>query len=178
MEIRSPSNEPSRPTRLSTDITRLNRETIRQGTPEPVDAEDLRAKLARQKEIEAQRIAAAREAYVSKRAQLARDKMERVQDAREKAAERPSLARETYLAERAQNARDVLAGKNSQDDADRISLSETSLRLRAHAARAGQGAEDESRAARIAELRARHESGDLNTDELIARAAFKLLSGE
>ncbi len=203
MEIRSPSNEPSRPAQSASDITRLNREAIRKRMPEPLDAEDMRAELARQQEQEAQRIAAARQAYKAERAQNAREKRsERAHDAREKAlasqdqvraasadpaeapagqpsrAERLQNAREAYLAERAQNARDVLAAKGAQDSTDRISLSETSLRLRAHAARGGQGVEDETRAARIAELRELHQSGSLNTDELIARAAFKLLSGE
>ena len=57
---------------------------------------------------------------------------------------------------------------------DKLSLSDTTLRLQADAA-SSEGSGEESR---IAELRRRVENASLNTDELIAKAAYKLLSGD
>ena len=212
MEIRSNAFEPARPSLPSADITRPNRETIERRTPEPSNPEDVRARLAQQKQVLAERAAAARQAQLAERAQNAREtlKAQRVANARaqlagEDAAVRPAAAdsgeaapgasqaeraasvREALLAERAQNARakklseraqgarESLLQQRIEGARDKVSLSETSLRLRAQAAREPDGAE---RAERVSELRALHQQGALNTDELIARAAYKMLSGE
>ena len=87
-------------------------------------------------------------------------KAERAHRARDKRFDRIANAREKVL-ERLGNT------------ADKVSLSETTLRLRADIEPA-----DPTRTERLAELRSQVQQGTLNTDELIARAAFKLLSGE
>lgn len=104
-------------------------------------------------------------------------------------AERAQLARESMLAERAGGARDQIALTSQRADGarvqlfergenarDKVSLSDTSMRLRADAALPSH--EDPARAEHVAELRSLHQQGRLNTDELIARAAFHMLSGE
>ena len=58
---------------------------------------------------------------------------------------------------------------------DKLSLSDTTLRLQADAA-TSEGEDVGSR--NLAEIRKRVENASLNTDELIAKAAYKLLSGE
>ena len=197
MEIRSNSFEPLRRGANPADITRPNRETIDKSTPAPKSSEDVRTRLSderREADLRSERLQAAR----AKRA-------DRIRNAREKRIERfgkalakhsvqeetpkatPSRADSVELsegiatkAERAHNARDKrferianALARHPENGADKVSLSETTLRLRADIAPG-----DPARADRVAELRSLHEQGTLNTDELIARAAFKLLSGE
>src|SRR5687767_12044601 len=59
MEIRSNSFDASRQPPLSADITRPIRDSIERGTPEPADAEDVRAQVARNKAELAARMEAA-----------------------------------------------------------------------------------------------------------------------
>jgi anti-sigma28 factor (negative regulator of flagellin synthesis) len=103
------------------------------------------------------------------------------------AAERARMADEALEAERASGARDQLALQAQRAEAarallseraggarDQLALSETSMRLRADA----QPADEAARAERVAELKALFQQGRLNTDELVARASYNLLSGE
>jgi hypothetical protein len=224
MEIRSNSFDASRQPPLSADITRPIRDSIERGTPEPADAEDVRAQVARNKAELAARMEAAAKQLAGERAKGAREKhAERLANARTKAndsapvaqaadvvdirpeaasvsqAERAQNARESMLADRAQHVRDSMHlvseraenaravqhraeaarevhGDRAEQARDKVSLSDTGLRLRAHAARDER--EDAVRAERVDELRTLHRQGRLNTDELIARAAYHLLSGE
>jgi anti-sigma28 factor (negative regulator of flagellin synthesis) len=82
------------------------------------------------------------------------------------------MAGQALLAERAAAAR--LVSERAAGARDKLSLSETSLRLRADA----QPADDAARAERVAELKSLYQQGRLNTDELVARAAYHMLSGE
>jgi len=56
---------------------------------------------------------------------------------------------------------------------DKLSLSDTTLRMQADVASSGEESQS-----RIADLRRRVENASLTTDELIAKAAYKLLSGD
>ena len=92
-------------------------------------------------------------------------------------AEQANSVQANLIAERAQAARGRHEAAETHQRAmaarDRLSLSETTLRLQADAAPGNNPGSE-----RVAELRALHQAGALNTEELIARAAFKLLSGE
>jgi len=214
MEIRSNSFDPAHRPFPQGDITRPNRETIERGTPEPIDADDVRAHLARHKHEaleKAKRAKAARAEHETdekaQRATAARGKHElaenadRIRLARARAqggdeqspesardpveirsgparqAEQARSAQEGLIAQRAHAARERYEAQETHERAmaarDKLSLSDTTLRLQAEVAPA-----ESARGERIAELRALHQTGALNTDELIARAAFKLLSGE
>jgi anti-sigma28 factor (negative regulator of flagellin synthesis) len=102
-------------------------------------------------------------------------------------AERARMADEAQESERALGARDQASLQAQRAEAaralltdrasgarDKISLSETSMRLRADA----QPSDEAARAERVAELKAHFQQGRLNTDELVARAAYHMLSGE
>jgi anti-sigma28 factor (negative regulator of flagellin synthesis) len=200
MEIRSNSFEPLRRGANPADITRPNRETIDKSTPEPRSPEDVRAHLAeerREADLRSQRLQAAREKRAD-RVHNARDKrIERfgnalakhsgqeeapaatpqrsdsidIEDGIASKAERAHRARDKRF-DRIANAREKVLERMGSTS-DKVSLSETTLRLRADIEPA-----DPTRAGRLAELRSQVQQGTLNTDELIARAAFKLLSGE
>ena len=206
MQIRSNSYDPSQRPFPQADITRTNREAIDRGTPEPDSAKDVRARLARHKHEaaekadraqaarqrhedaeKAQRATAARQkheaAEKSNRARLARERDQgqgdRV-DLETGGASRNEQARslqESLIAQRASAARQkheaAEVSQRAQAARDKLSLSDTTLRLRSAVA-----PDDAARSERLAELRGLHQAGALNTDELIARAAFKLLSGE
>lgn len=207
MEIRNNSSRPQ-PARNQADFTRPNREAIERGTPDVADirAELARSKAqhaarmeaAEQKEhaqrieaarnVHAQRVAGARSAEQRAAAAPApaSDSVEIAADvAGASQAERARMANEALETERAQGARDQLAlqaeraeaaralADRAQGARDQLALSETGLRLRAGA----QGA-DEARAERVAELKALFQQGRLNSDELVARAAYHLMSGE
>lgn len=205
MEIRNDSFE-AQPAKRIADFTRPNREAIKRGTPgiEDIRAQQARAKAEHAARMEAaegkelaQRIDAARTVHAqrlsgARRAddatQPAADTVEIAPDAVE--AERADLARtatEELEAERASGARDQLSLQTERAEAarallaeragaarDKLSLSDTSLRLRADA----EPADGSARAERVAELKALFQQGRLNTDELVARASYHLLSGE
>lgn len=192
MEIRNNSFK-GQPARNQADFTRPNREAIERGTP---DVEDIRAKQARARAEHAARVEAAEAKENAQRIDAARNvHAERVASARvvEQRAgaassqdvvdiaadvaqaddvERERMAGQALLAERAAAAR--LVSERAAGARDKLSLSETSLRLRADA----QPADDAARAERVAELKSLHQQGRLNTDELVARAAYHMLSGE
>lgn len=192
MEIRNNSFK-GQPARNQADFTRPNREAIERGTP---DVEDIRTKQARARAEHAARVEAAEAKENAQRIDAARNvHAERVASARvvEQRAgaassqdvvdiaadvaqaddvERERMAGQALLAERAAAAR--LVSERAAGARDKLSLSETSLRLRADA----QPADDAARAERVAELKSLHQQGRLNTDELVARAAYHLLSGE
>jgi hypothetical protein len=192
MEIRNNSFK-GQPARNQADFTRPNREAIERGTP---DVEDIRAQQARARAEHAARMEAAEAKENAQRIDAARSvHAERVASARvvEQRAgaassqdvvdiaadvaqaddvERERMAGQALLAERAAAAR--LVSERAAGARDKLSLSETSLRLRADA----QPADDAARAERVAELKSLYQQGRLNTDELVARAAYHMLSGE
>lgn len=207
MDIRNTPSSPKPSGHNLADFTRPNRDAIERGTPdvEDIRAQLARTKAqqaARQEAADekqlAQRIDAARSTH-AERVAAARQKEARkagaqgdvvdidpaVADA--SGAEREQMAEEARLAERAQNARNQIAeearrafsargqlAERAEGARDKLSLSDTSLRLRADA----QPADEASRAERVAELKSLFQQGRLNTDELVARAAYNLLSGE
>lgn len=202
MEIRNNSFN-AQPAKKVADFTRPNREAIQRGTP---DVEDIRAEQARAKAQHAARMEAAEEKQAAQRIDAARAvHAERVANARQveerrsatatgdvvdiapDQAERARRTDEALESERALGARDQLALQAERAEAarallsdrasgarDKLSLSETSIRLRADV----QPNDEAARAERVAELKANFQQGRLNTDELVARAAYHMLSGE
>ena len=207
MDIRNTPSSPKPSGHNLADFTRPNRDAIERGTPDAADIraklartraeQAARLQAAEEKQL-AERIDSARAVH-AERIDAARQT-----EARKDAAggdvvdidpavadvaseERADLAAQAELAERAEAARDQLAlegrrafnarealGQRAANARDELSLSETSVRLRADA----QPADEASRAERVAELRSLYQQGRLNTDELVARAAYNLLSGE
>lgn len=207
MEIRNDSFK-AQPAKNQADFTRPNREAIERGTPDTEDirAETARAKADQAARMEAaeakqtaqridaarvkhaERVASARQLEQRKAATAGGDVVDIAPElAGADQAARARLADEALESERAQGARDQLALQAERAGAaraklsdrasaarDELSLSETSLRLRADA----QPSDDTARAERVAELKARFQEGSLNTDELVAQAAYHMLSGE
>jgi len=90
-------------------------------------------------------------------------------------SDRAADVRAAQLAERSQGAREHRADRIG-NARDQVELSETSMRARARASERANLASE--KAERLHELRNQFDSGTLNTKELIAKAAFKMLSGE
>lgn len=204
MEIRS-NFDPARRPYPQADITRPNRETIDRETPEPVNPSDVRARLARERREAlqlAKRIKNARQQVKAQdgdnpqRADKARaetSKAHRISQAREGLAEEAPrvdsaevASAPVDLSERIKNARQkhlavqgrqrleaVALHERAMNARDKLSLSDTTLRLQADAA-----STSEDGSSRIADLRRRVENASLTTDELLSKAAFKLLSGD
>ena len=207
MEIRNNSFK-AQPAKHIADFTRPNREAIERGTPgvddiraqqarakaeqaarlEAAEAKELAQRIDAARNVHAQRVAAARRTGERSGTAATEDTLDIAPDVAEAdQAERAGMAREALEAERAAGARDQLALQAQRAEAarallaeraggarDKLSLSETSLRLRADA----QPADEAARAERVAELKALFQQGRLNTDELVARASYHLLSGE
>lgn len=193
MEIRNNSFK-GQPARNPADFTRPNRDAIERGTP---SVADIRAEQARAKAAQAARLEAAQEQQKAERIDAARNvHAERVGAARQveqrkadalpadvvdigpevaqaDATEGERQAGQALVAERALAAREVLADR-AAGARDKLSLSDTSLRLRADVQPDGEAA----RAERVSELKSLYQQGRLNTDELVARAAYHMLSGE
>ncbi|HVS09101.1 MAG TPA: hypothetical protein VMS76_04435 [Planctomycetota bacterium] len=164
MEIRSnPFDRSSLP---PADITRPNREAIDKSLPEfppekPVEegVETNDAKRALKLRIQNARQDGRERRIANARA----DNLER----------RVANARGEAKAKRIENAR-TEAGKGSPDAVELSRASE----IVADAARPTGASRDAERAGRVQDLKADYVAGKLNTDELIARAAFRMLSGE
>lgn len=171
MEIRSQpiGGSPAEPRRA--DITRSNREAIDKSLPrEPVDGV---AKEVADEAAKAKRVANARDEHAQALAQ-------RIQNAREKHAEalqkRIANAREEAMADRIRNAR---AQHAEPADADVARADKVELSVRGRALSGDiQPKDDGDRQARVREVKRLVDEGKLNTDELIFRAAHKLLGGE
>jgi hypothetical protein len=176
MEIRS--NPFDRSNLPQADITRPNREAIDKSIPEfppekpveeGVETSDakrslkLRIQNARQDARE-RRVANARADHLEQRVANARQ---------EHRAQRIQNARDEAKAQRIANAR-TEAGKGSPDAVELSRASE----IVADAARLTGPSRDAERAERVQDLKTDYVAGKLNTDELIARAAFRMLSGE
>jgi hypothetical protein len=174
MEIRSQpiGGSPAEPRRA--DITRSNRESIDKSIPkEPADgvAKDVANEAAK-----AKRIANARDEHAQALAQ-------RIQNAREKHSEalqkRIANAREEAMADRIRNARAQHADPVDDTSADVAKTDKVELSFRGRALSGDiQPKDDGDRQARVREVKRLVDDGKLNTDELIFRAAHKLLGGE
>ena len=180
MEVRSNSAGGNLPERMRIDITKPTREAIKKSLPDlpasvdsdqtPVDLSK-RIQNARAKEHgeQVQRLQNAREGYSAQMAQRISNAREqamadRIQNARLDRAERVDNARAMDDSERA----DRIANARAQAGQDQLDISANARGLSV----------DDQDSARIEELKQRHEAGSLNVDELIARAAHKLLGGE
>jgi anti-sigma28 factor (negative regulator of flagellin synthesis) len=171
MDIRR--NDSSQPNPLRYDLTRPNRESIKERQPldQPVKTD---ANPSLDPETLAKHVRAARDAYRDQRqVRIANARAEYTERTAPRRAQQVFERRETYraeLKERAQNA----AGAQSSDSLD-ISGDAKQLVDRALSI---AGEADTSRAERLSEIKARFEQGRLSTDELIARAAHRMLGGE
>lgn len=165
----------SQPTSLRYDLTRPNRESIQQRQPldKPVETS---ADPALDPEQAAKAVREARDAYREQR-------QTRISNARAHYTEvnaprfeqQVTNARNEYrvqLDERAKNTSGPQA-----EGADRLDISQVSKRLVDRALEISQSNES-TRSERLAELKSLHDQGRLDTDELIARAAHRMLGGE
>lgn len=133
-------------------------------------------RIANARSLRAERSEGARRQAVAAPADEARPvDLERAERPAVSQAERAADVRAAQLAERAQGAREHRADRIG-NARDQVELSETSMRVRARGSERAQLASE--KAQRLHELRGQFEAGTLNTDELIAKAAFKMLSGE
>ena len=153
MEIR---NQPASQPPQRTDITRPNREAIEKAAPDPVKVtdEDL--------------------ASIRKRGQNYRKKVKqeifehRAHEARKRVTERARKRGQNYR-------KKIKSGIGAAAGPDKVQLSGAAQAL-AHAGKADAASDagDE----RVAELKALYTAGRLNTEDLIARTAFRLLGGD
>ncbi len=170
MEIRKAQSQPSP---LRYDLTKPNRETIEQRQPldKPVETA---ADPAVDPEAAAKAVREAREAYRDERqTRIANARAARTERLAPRFAQQVTAARNEYRAALDQR----LKNTSGAEGADRLEISAESKVL---VDRAKQIAEQDSssRSERLAELKALHEQGKLNTDELVARAAHRMLGGE
>lgn len=173
MDIRKAHSQPSP---LQYDLTRPNREAIKQRHPleKPVEASaDPAAQL--DPEAGADAVREARDAYREQR-------QNRISNARAHYTEvnAPRFAQQVTNARNEYRARLDERAKNTSvppDGADRVDISQTSKRLVDRALEVAQS-NDTTRSERLAELKSLHEQGRLNSEELIARAAHRMLDRE
>ena len=154
------------------DLTRPTREAI-----ESEAAKVAAAMTAKDADSDAANVS------LHKRAKHARANLAEIA-AKEKAAERIDGARERYnekvaFRERVHNARVRLSGdRPSGPDKLQISPEAALLSETAIAPRPQVSQTDDARADQIRQLKSLADSGRLNSDEMIARAAHKMLGGE
>ena len=118
----------------------------------------------------------ARQRYEQARQDAAADSQERVRGARE-ALHRLSEMRAERLRRGREAASDALsqAARKAPESADSVQISDRARILANEETRIDQ---DDARAERVAELKARFEKGELNSRESAERAAANLLRGE
>lgn len=204
MDIRNNPSSPKPSHHNVADFTRPNRDAIERGTPDVEDireriasakAQQLEKRIGEARDKHADRVMAARRNLRAEGTSDSGDVLDidpAVAEIDPAAAEidgleRDPAAEQSRVAARAQAARDKLAenarralaareqlADRAQDARDKLSLSDTSIRLRA----AAQPSDETSRAERVAELKELYQAGRLNSAELVGRAATNLLSGE
>jgi hypothetical protein len=171
MEIRGTHSDDSSASSLRLDITRKNRELIANRTQALSEADEVTTKRDPQAMIDA--VKAARDAY---RAQH----QERIANARAHytknhegvfAAE-VAANRATYNADMEKVLAERYDNTHPKDSADKVDLSSAGKFL------AGIDDADAQRASRVAELKDLFQSGQLPSDDMIARTAYRLLGGE
>ena len=166
MQIRSNPYGSNVPKPGPSDITRPNREGIRE-TVGPIPPEKAAEEIQRPNDGE--RIRNAREA------QRARDLAKRIQNARE-GQRAEQLAKRVQNAREAQRARDLAKRvQNARQGADQVDLS-AGARLIARVE--GPSEDGEARSQRIAELKELVQQGRLNTPERTAQAAERMMRGD
>lgn len=180
MEIRNDSASGVGSNRI--DLTKSNRDSIREQNPPPPEL-----KSAADPAREAKRVAAARDRFETQ-AEVNKHVLKRVHDARAEfsAQKRVKEARAEYsaskrvneartefsVAKRVQIARKDF-GANPPEDKVTLSTGAQELsdaKLPVHDAAA--------REQRVSELKELHQRGQLDTQSLVAEAAFRMLSGE
>jgi hypothetical protein len=168
-------NAQSQPSPLRFDPTRPAREAIKERQPlsEPVKSD---AQPAVDPEQAAKEVKEARDAHrEARQTRIANARAHYTDKNAPRFAQQVTNARNEYRAkldERAQNAQGPSSASN-----DQIEISVESKKLVDRAFEVSRNS-DEVRTQRLAELKELHQQGRLNADELIARAAHRMLAGE
>lgn len=172
MDIRKAQSQPSP---LRYDLTRPNRESIQQRQPidKPVETS---ADPAVDPEAAAKAVREARDAYREQRqTRISNARAHYTEVNAPRFSQQVTNARNEYRAKLDERAKNTTAPQ--ADGADRVDISPVSKRLVDRALQVAQSNEG-TRSERLAELKALHDQGRLDTDELIARAAHRMLGGE
>ena len=179
MEIRSTSADDPNSSPQRIDITRKAREAIQ--TRQPLNQEPEISRSPRDPVAAAKAVQDAREQHREQHQErIANARVHYTANHAEAFAKNVTAARDVYDArnEAAVDRREKRAGVHHEaaGASDKVELSKHSQRL--SQLDLAPTADDKARAERVAELKRLHERGQLNTDELIARTAHRLLGGD
>jgi hypothetical protein len=178
MEIRSTSADDPNSTPERIDLTRKNREAIQSRQPLMPKPEEIAP--ARDPNVQAKAVLAARELHRAQHQErIANARTDYTAHQNELRAKEVAQARDLYEArlEKAIGRRIERAAKHdSSTSTDKLDISDASQRLAQ--IDAASKAEDAARAQRVADLKQLYLKGALDTGDLIARAAHKLLGGK
>ncbi len=163
------------PSPLRYDLTKPNRESIKERQPldQPVETS---ADPAIDQDEAAKAVREARDAYRDQRqTRIANARAHRTYNM----AQQVTAARNEYRAGLDQRMKNTsgAGASTGPKGADRLEISAESKALVERAQQAA-AQNSTSRTERLAELKSLHEQGKLNTDELVARAAQRILGGE
>ncbi len=173
MEISRNSQSQSNPLRF--DPTRPARESIKDRQPlsEPVKSD---AQPAVDPEQAAKQVKEARDAHRDARqTRIANARAHYTEKNAPRFAQQVTNARNEYRAELDKRAKNTQGPGSASND--QIEISAESKKLVDRALSMARTSDD-ARAERLAELKELHQQGRLNADELIARAAHRMLAGE
>lgn len=170
MEIRKAQSQPSP---LRYDLTKPNRETIEQRQPldKPIETS---ADPAVDPEAAAKAVREARDAYREQRqTRIANAREARTDKLAPRFAQQVTAARNDYRAALDQRIKNT----SGPQGADQLDISAESKVLIDRAKLLGSQ-DSAARSERLSEIKSLYEQGKLNTDELVARAAHRMLGGE